>query len=33
MGLTYRPTWAEINIDHVKANYRNIRGLLKKETI
>ena len=32
MGLTYRPTWAEINIDHVKANYRNIRGLLKKET-
>ena len=32
MGLTYRPTWAEINIDHVKSNYINIRGLLKKET-
>ncbi len=32
MSFTYRPTWAEINIDHVKSNYINIRGLLKKET-
>ena len=32
MSHTFRPTWAEINLDHVKANYNNIRKLLKPET-
>ncbi len=32
MSYTFRPTWAEINLDHVRANYKNIRALLKPET-
>ncbi len=32
MSYKTRPTWAEINIDNLKQNYRNIKKLLKEDT-
>ncbi|SHJ86126.1 alanine racemase [Tepidibacter formicigenes] len=32
MSYKIRPTWAEINIDNLKENYRNIKKLLKEDT-
>lgn len=32
MNEVFRPTWAQINLDNIRQNFRNIRGLLQPTT-